>query len=81
MYLYNYFQVKDLVLDLSGLSYIDTSGCKLLTQLYQAYNSAGVNMIIAGLTGKFSHVQVKKKINTFASQRLHFEENYMSHFV
>ncbi|KAK3852465.1 hypothetical protein Pcinc_040950 [Petrolisthes cinctipes] len=41
-------EVKYLVIEMSSISYLDSSGCNLLTQLYKEYKAAGIVLCLAG---------------------------------
>lgn len=47
-------EVKYLVIEMSSISYLDSSGCNLLTQLFKDYKAAGIVLCLAGPSGMSS---------------------------
>jgi ABC-type transporter Mla MlaB component len=48
---------KHLIIDLSGMNFIDMAGVKVLQSVAQDYKSVGVEVLFAGAMGKKSELE------------------------
>lgn len=79
--MFTFQEIKWLVLDMSKIIYLDSTGGKLIAQLRKEYNEAGITLILASVSGKKSIATCFRLFETIGIIHLSHDISLFSYFM